>query len=1257
MRKQFLLIASAMLCGASAFAQVDVTSTYVVNPGFEDCTAFAAGQNAAATGSAAGTDYTSAGWTLNGQASWSNSAVMAYGSGSQINGVAIPSTDSEGNTTGQALGISVGWGAQLYYKSADQVTLPAGTYKLQADFINVLSGVTQFNVILGFGSDQSTDENVAYNTWSTKSVTFTLSEETAGQFWIGGGAISGGSGSNAKVFIDNIKLFFYAADKSELENVVAEATSINGYLQNGTLSDAIAAAQSVVDDTSASQNAVDEAVTTLQSAVETAKQNMAAGTEATFFITNNSFETGDFTGWTYYNANDTRIAPNTNATYTTSGIDGDYLFNTWGGTAAKYVKQTLTGLPEGYYNVSALIASDANLSITLYAGSASVEVASSQDGKGVFVTGTTPKVYVSDGTLEIGTTSTNWYKADNFRLFYQGTTLSPEEVQALLDEVPTGKMNSDVQTDLDAAVVAVQTEATSVNVSALQTAIAAANVSIAAYQHANAALEGMNALMTSTAAITTDASLSFEQTISVNQEAYDEGSLTDEQANALVDPYSVTGWHSAADADYGEFLISAWDSEDDSWDGLHVNTWSAAADFGNTGFAVPLLEYWVGSGSLPAKTMTATIDGYAANTNYKVTGEFFINGSSTPAGFSLQVGDAASTAITGTSDGSGHFSGETSAYGQSDENGNIVVKVIVDGANSNWIAFRNFTIEEVAVDYSALNAAIAEATALDSEVASGVTVLEEGIAAAQELLSSTDQDAVDDGVTALQEAIQTASSIITQKKALIGGVKRAVALESFLPEESNVVDYVNQANELIDAPDATASDIYDMFMSIYNEFMNYMEDMSILNGTFDENINIAADGTNSGEMNEMATEAKPYIWNVEGWTANFTFNATASQGTTAVYGAASSATNGTNGTNAPAVDMYGLSDGGTLHLSSGWGDQARYYQEMLLPAGKYVFYYEGYNANNVNTSLNSNYFGLSNVPAGAIEGTNNTFIFSDEKNFTYGEWKPVAFGFTLNQDVFVRVNVGVIGGTAGSGNTPKMWFDNVGIYRVGDADIVLDEAATPAVNDAFNVNVTLNRSLNADQWNSLVLPFDLTNAQLVECFGEDAIVAEFAEGMTVDDEPIVEFSTMENPAITANVPVLIKLSDSFAGNEFYFTGVSMSACEGNPVIEGDDFNFVGVYDVENNIQPGDYFFSGASYYKATEATRPMKAFRAFIRVKNGAELKGISIDGKTVEDATAINGLQIEKASDGAIYNLQGQRVNKAEKGIYIQNGKKILVK
>ena len=153
---------------------------------------------------------------------------------------------------------------------------------------------------------------------------------------------------------------------------------------------------------------LDEAITTLNAAVvaAVAETNEETTVSTDLYVANNSFETGDFTGWDKYVANDTRIAKNEAGTYFTHDGDGDYLFNTWGGSAAKYIKQTLTNLPEGYYTVTALVASDAGNKVTLYAGESTKEVETSESGKEYFVEGTTPKIYVeANGSLEIGATT------------------------------------------------------------------------------------------------------------------------------------------------------------------------------------------------------------------------------------------------------------------------------------------------------------------------------------------------------------------------------------------------------------------------------------------------------------------------------------------------------------------------------------------------------------------------------------------------------------------------------------------------------------------------------------------------------------------------------------------------------------------------------------------------------------------------------------------------------------------------------------
>lgn len=142
------------------------------------------------------------------------------------------------------------------------------------------------------------------------------------------------------------------------------------------------------------------------------------GFDLTYNVENNSFETGALSPWTTNGSNDTGVRENSNGTYTTTGVDGDYLFNTWNNGVGSKVSQAVAGLPNGYYTVTALVASDAGNAINILAGATTKTIDADGTGKTQFVEGTTDKTLVSDGSLEIGTNSTTWYKSDYFRLTY-----------------------------------------------------------------------------------------------------------------------------------------------------------------------------------------------------------------------------------------------------------------------------------------------------------------------------------------------------------------------------------------------------------------------------------------------------------------------------------------------------------------------------------------------------------------------------------------------------------------------------------------------------------------------------------------------------------------------------------------------------------------------------------------------------------------------------------------------------------------------
>ena len=79
--------------------------------------------------------------------------------------------------------------------------------------------------------------------------------------------------------------------------------------------------------------------------------------------------------------------------------------------------------------------------------------------------------------------------------------------------------------------------------------------------------------------------------------------------------------------------------------------------------------------------------------------------------------------------------------------------------------------------------------------------------------------------------------------------------------------------------------------------------------------------------------------------------------------------------------------------------------------------------------------------------------------------------------------------------------------------------------------------------------------------------------------------------------------------------------------------------------------SGVGFYKTTQ-TFTVGAHTAYLPAKAGAR-SFIGFDNTT----TAIEGVADVKGHNGEVYNLQGQRVAKAQKGLYIVNGKKMVIK
>ena len=196
----------------------------------------------------------------------------------------------------------------------------------------------------------------------------------------------------------------YALSLSKTE---ADFSAINDAYNNGTYA----------DDTEAA------VIYEAYQAAEIAALAASNAEDFTSVIINPSFETGDMTGWSAESRSDTGVKANNNATYTTSNVDGDYLFNSWGGSAENNVYQTIKGIPAGTYTLSALVAgfNGEELIVSANETTNSVVVAGDKTtGYTVNVVFTldaaTDVTIKASNTKSTSTSDHSFIKADNFKL-------------------------------------------------------------------------------------------------------------------------------------------------------------------------------------------------------------------------------------------------------------------------------------------------------------------------------------------------------------------------------------------------------------------------------------------------------------------------------------------------------------------------------------------------------------------------------------------------------------------------------------------------------------------------------------------------------------------------------------------------------------------------------------------------------------------------------------------------------------------------
>lgn len=222
-------------------------------------------------------------------------------------------------------------------------------------------------------------------------------------------------------------------------------------------------------------------------------------------------------------------------------------------------------------------------------------------------------------------------------------------------------------------------------------------------------------------------------------------------------------------------------------------------------------------------------------------------------------------------------------------------------------------------------------------------------------------------------------------------------------------------------------------------------------------------------------------------------------------------------------------------------------------------------------------------------------------------------------------------------------------------DNIMRETATVSFNAQNDVDVQLKRTLSPEHWNTFCVPFTISADVIEEKFGAGTQVCTFGSM----NGNVMNFAHSTN--IEAGKPYIVKPTKEVVDPTF--TGVNIEAVAAKQV-GADGYFMQGIYSVKTDLTTdGTNLFlgDGNKFYKPSgTTTAKMKGMRAFFIVPQGTNFAALraNIDGAT----TAIDELTtvVEQPTDNRIYNLQGQFVGTSFEslhGVYVQNGKKVLVK
>lgn len=262
-----------------------------------------------------------------------------------------------------------------------------------------------------------------------------------------------------------------------------------------------------------------------------------------------------------------------------------------------------------------------------------------------------------------------------------------------------------------------------------------------------------------------------------------------------------------------------------------------------------------------------------------------------------------------------------------------------------------------------------------------------------------------------------------------------------------------------------------------------------------------------------------------------------------------------------------------------------------------------------------------------------------------------------------------------------------GTLKGNDNILVLDEDKTLDVKKSYTgakmlLHRTFTKSADNDKkgWNSIILPVDMTAAQVKEAFGEGVQMAEFDRL----ENNWIKFSTVNVAAdgvvLHKNTPYIIYPTKEPLGNYSYTIDGVTKILDGHVyvanginyddqtsnlthTVNGGGMTYTGSYSNSNKVSKDSYMFSKGDLVH-TNKDHTVKAYRCWLKEDmHTGKMLMFSLDGNGLDGTTGIHVIEENKQNTNTgIYNLGGVRMNtnnvdKLPKGVYVVNNKVVVKK